>query len=361
MKSSDKQNGGFIRFNQIADYFRKMGLTVEQFYSKDHSYRDRNGPNLIENLDNSLLSDYLDFYRDYEVCSKITSEPDLIFLEQPWLINEALALKSKFSKSRIVYSSHNIEWVLKRRILQEVNPGLNDQVIRDILTFERTAVRAADHVLAITNADAEHMLKFFDADSSKILIVANGTSYEPSKEFSPKEKGFCLVVGSAHPPLIDGTVRFLSDAAGWLPKNFDLVLAGSICDVNTSYWNSQKSLNRRSGVKLLGSISKEVLNQALGSATVIALPISYGGGSNLKTAEALMTGRPVVASRAAMRGFETYASAKNVSVTASPTAFKLAVVKYALQKPNTIERTFAKDLTWEYCLKNLAILVKDHS
>ena len=36
------------------------------------------------------------------------------------------------------------------------------------------------------------------------------------------------------------------------------------------------------------------------------LPITYGGGSNLKTAEALLTGHPIIATAKAFRGCEVF-------------------------------------------------------
>ena len=63
------------------------------------------------------------------------------------------------------------------------------------------------------------------------------------------------------------------------------------------------------------------------TAHAILLPIKFGGGSNLKTAEALATGKWVIASPVAMRGFEEFLDAPGVVVADGPKNFRQAVIK----------------------------------
>jgi FkbM family methyltransferase len=51
------------------------------------------------------------------------------------------------------------------------------------------------------------------------------------------------------------------------------------------------------------------------------LPITYGGGSNLKTAEALLSGHPIIATSKALRGYEMFAAWPGVIIAETRDAF----------------------------------------
>jgi hypothetical protein len=63
----------------------------------------------------------------------------------------------------------------------------------------------------------------------------------------------------------------------------------------------------------------------IANAHALPLPIGYGGGSNVKTAEALAAGRPIVATGAAFRGFDEYRSLPSVTLADTPLAFEAAI------------------------------------
>ena len=67
-------------------------------------------------------------------------------------------------------------------------------------------------------------------------------------------------------------------------------------------------------VRNFGTVQEETLTSLLYHAKAICLPITEGGGTNLKTAEALMWLKPVVAMRHALRGFEEGAEMDGVYV-----------------------------------------------
>lgn len=56
----------------------------------------------------------------------------------------------------------------------------------------------------------------------------------------------------------------------------------------------------------LGEATDDVKNAAFTISSAVVLPVATGGGTNLKTAEALLTGLPIVSTSFAMRGFEKF-------------------------------------------------------
>ncbi|WP_131120343.1 glycosyltransferase family 4 protein [Lichenihabitans psoromatis] len=70
----------------------------------------------------------------------------------------------------------------------------------------------------------------------------------------------------------------------------------------------------RSRLILLGEIDHAGKQAAFTAADVAILPITAGRGSNLKTAEALLSHLPIVATRSAFRGFEPLMNEPGVEV-----------------------------------------------
>ncbi|MFN3691081.1 MAG: hypothetical protein ACK4UU_09175, partial [Fimbriimonadales bacterium] len=83
----------------------------------------------------------------------------------------------------------------------------------------------------------------------------------------------------------------------------------------------------------------------------VLLPISVGGGTNLKTAEALRSRRPLIATQASMRGFEAWATERNVYISNSVSDFRSAVAGCLArpQAPDSDSDTLDK-LSWEHSL-----------
>jgi glycosyltransferase involved in cell wall biosynthesis len=83
----------------------------------------------------------------------------------------------------------------------------------------------------------------------------------------------------------------------------------------------------------------------------VLLPISEGGGSNLKTAEALTLGKWVIATSISLRAFEAYAN-DGVIVANNPAEFRHAI-RQVLQRPPAVisdgDRLARDALYWDRC------------
>lgn len=258
--------------------------------------------------------------------------PDLVLLEHPWtwpLIERYPEIRSR--RIRVIYSSQNVELHLKRDILRrqkiEPPPGL----LEDIERLERGLVAHADATLACTKADAE---VFRGWGARRAIVAPNGGVRRRRDQLrailpAPLTPGraFALVVGSSHPPNVAG---FLDLVVPWLPRLRPLqrvVVAGGAGEA-IAHEMERAGLGRlmQDRVVLLGRLDDLSLDCAIANARAVMLPICYGGGSNVKTAEALLSGRPVVASVAAMRGFEMASGVPGLRVADTAAAFGAAVL-----------------------------------
>ncbi len=90
------------------------------------------------------------------------------------------------------------------------------------------------------------------------------------------------------------------------------------------------------------------------------MPITQGGGTNLKTAEALWSGRHVVATTTAMRGFEVFIGQQGIHVTNNPAIFKQQLRKVMATSPlelNQLDHESRAIVLWGHCLKPLGSFI----
>ena len=103
-------------------------------------------------------------------------------------------------------------------------------------------------------------------------------------------------------------------------------------------------------------MTESELSGLLATAHVLILPITRGGGTNLKTAEALWSGRHVVGTTIAMRGFEDFCSTRGLVIADDPSAFQKAI-REAMSSPalqlEAAERQQRSRVLWASTLKDL--------
>jgi glycosyltransferase involved in cell wall biosynthesis len=84
--------------------------------------------------------------------------------------------------------------------------------------------------------------------------------------------------------------------------------------------------------------------------------LTQGGGTNLKTAEALWSGKYVIATTVAMRGFEDFIGQNGVFVANDSSDFKRTLRQVMSLEPlqlSTTDREKRKRVLWDECLSAL--------
>lgn len=263
-----------------------------------------------------------------QIRKKLPERLDAIHVEQPWLWPLAQRIKSmpQHQNCVLIYGSANIEAPLKRDIFQSYDINA-ENVLAEIEALEMTAAREADIALAVTQADLQQLVQW---GAKRPLLAANGISHWEASEESIAswktqlpEAPWILYVASAHPPNFTGFIKCIGDSLGCIPPDSRLVIAGSVSEhiyrelVNTR-WHS---LNM-SRLQLLHILPEEDLAAVKTLAHAFLLPIPHGGGSNIKTAEAIYSGKHVIGTETAFRGFEDYLDLPQVNPAQSPQAFQ---------------------------------------
>ncbi len=340
---NNPMHGGQIRLNAIHNEFRKNGCIV-----KHVSIHTGN----IENLDDDEISYPLSIddqifiekkhlrqdvhacigfltdktkYRDFEARMD-EFKPDIFWLEQPWawpLVKEYIA-RNKLP-SVVIYGSQNVEQDLISSVSGTLSASHVDRITKVVSNLEEDLCRNCDGIVAVSQSDLDQFQRFGKAT----ILAKNGVW--PKLEFGGldywsnalKYSNFALFVGSAHPPNAEGFVNMLGRDLSFMAPNEKVIVVGGVCHLlkNNKAYRLNKGLVMPRMMLLEGQDNSGLATFFKLSKAII-LPITSGGGTNLKTAEALYSRKPIVATSRAFRGYEEYVNYPNVCINDDPAEFR---------------------------------------
>lgn len=363
------RHGGQRRVAAFGDFYRGLGFSFEyaSIYQAPPYEPHELGPydlklghvdpkwRNVPFIDDILSGDFaatgaaLDHFRQVVR----TLRPTAIQLDQPfmWPVVRALRDEKLLDGVGLIYSSQNWEAPLKVEILRRSNvPEEHVLAVEDlILELEREVVEACDLVFAVSETDAAHYRAI--SDDTPIHVVPNGVQRPPpnlaSKTWADRavfeDNRFALFVGSAYPPNIEGFCNLVVDGGLYMvPPEKHFAVCGGVSEGIFNSQQYQRYLFANSDrLHYFINISDDDLWAMKTACHVVLLPIQFGGGSNLKTAEALASGKYVIATSTAMRGFDAFRDAPGVIIADTPEAFRRAIARCLKQAPLKLKK---KDL-----------------
>ena len=170
-----------------------------------------------------------------------------------------------------------------------------------------------------------------------------------------KKLGF---IGSWHQPNISGVISLI-DSINSLninkQNNFAFWVIGGV---------GGGILNERSNIlvdnkwlQITGPVSSEDIDSAILLSSGIILPIWEGGGSNLKTAQALLSEKCVISSKIAFRSFEDSINENGVYLSDNPSG--LANLMCSIEPDNRYSRSEEiRKLDWNNIFETLPSLIE---
>jgi len=373
-------HGGQIRLANIAKAYANAGMRVSSvavcdpgmyehmgsadvIFPTDSYYREQYRPGVANDIlgGRYAAADDGGFERIHQ---QLPDGIDVIHSEQPWLWPLAKKIKKieKYQDAILVYGSQNIESPLRRKTLTDcfdIDATEIENITAVVKAIEMQAASEADIVVAVTQADLDELLSW---GAKKIVLAKNGiAAWQAEEELLVQWKSrlpeapWLLYIASAHPPNYTGFLDSIGNSLGCIPPDSKLVLVGQVCfpiksQVSATRWN-ELNLSR---LQFLFSLSDEDLAAVKTLAHAYLLPIQGGGGSNLKTAEALYSGAYVIGTKIAFRGFEDFANLQEVVVAETPAQMHKAI-RHVLTSPaaTTSEKTFREKLLWNNCLADM--------
>lgn len=350
----EPRHGGQVRLAEIARCYASLGATVQSMaVYEPHAYTanqlgSHDFPFLQDNWQISLPQVAIERMADYfsgqyalqspefwqHVQDHLPGPFDLIHVEQPWLWPVARKIAALQGKCPLmIYGSQNIEAPLKQAVLADavLTSEQTGGLIQAVAQLERTATQEADLVLAVSCEDGEQLEAW---GARELLLAENGirrVAVDAKRiDAWAKRLPTCtwpLYISSAHRPNYAGFAKAFGESLACIPQGSRLVVAGSVTPfIEAELLRTPFATLNQERLQLLGGLNDEDLQAVKQLAHAFVLPIHSGAGTNLKTAEALYSGKHVVASALAMRGYEAF--------------FDLPQVHHA-NRPHELHRTLA--------------------
>jgi glycosyltransferase involved in cell wall biosynthesis len=385
----EPRHGGQHRLYNIRKAYQKAGCNVNVagvLGSKDYPTTENFLPfpgiseikHLISNT--FLMEDwclgYLFEHHDQwfaRLASQISIEPDIIHVELPWLygFSDRLIKTKEWFNTVLIYGSENIEHQLKHDILHNCFDHDHAQYAAEkVRQTELRAASDADFVFYVSNAEQNWLLQEANRHPSEIISVPNGAhpmsvtqeGLDKANKITRNHQ-FALFCASAHPPNITGFWHYFERGFGCFSPVEKLVIAGSAGASIQAHNHAKNSPCFSSRCEIAGEIDQHTLDALVATAHTIVLPIIHGSGTNLKSAEALVSGHYVVTTKKALRGFECYAESDGVYLADAIEDF-LSAIRASMQRPplsvRESSRELRSDIYWDSCLRNIGSFIQSY-
>lgn len=381
-------HGGQKRTVAIIEKYRELGHEVRYVsictpgnytrYSKDDLRVGEEAMRALDSVPSLTFTELItcqEAAKDQRIVTKLKQmvasfKPTVVEYEQGYVYALIKAAGGDFGlEGKTTFlSSHNVEWQMKRDIalsegctLEEINPYVS--AIKEI---EIELASSAERVIAVSRSDIDTYRKL--AKSGAYILAPNGINpLHPSEVAKVEwlklfnEQGVqrtAVFVASAHPPNLHG-FRALIDGIGFLGFQERIVIAGGVSDMLKALAKKTSDIQLatlRNRVMLVGRLSETKLQGLIAAADAVILPVLEGGGSNLKTAEAITSGKPIIATTHAFRSYDDFMKFPNTYIADEPVAFQAAIKKalnseYKERNKEQMEK--AQQVLWGICLKPL--------
>lgn len=200
---------------------------------------------------------------------------------------------------RFVYSSHNNETELKKRLLD--SHPLKAELLPAVGRIERLAVECSAATIAVSHGDAESLVKG-KRTAGPVIVVRNGAAIPAAgKEVERAKQDLgnrigdrpVLFLGSAHLPNVEAAQFTVERLASACP-DIQFHLLGSVCSA---------ILHAPENVLLWGVVDEVTKSAVMQSCAMALNPVKSGSGSNVKLADYLANGLFVITTEFGLRGY----------------------------------------------------------
>jgi hypothetical protein len=304
-----------------------------------------------------------------KVCSLLSEyAPDVILLEQPflWPLLERLMQDAVIPTDvKLIYSSHNIEIGMKRKIYKDFYaPDVAFRYVEYVDSMEKAAILTCTAAMAVSSVDAAYVNAF--SPGKPVRVFLNGhVQPAPTPEDEKWEARFAaqrnnwVYVASWHPPNING-LRDLVMALARYSDSMEGIVLWVLGGVGNGLKATTPGFRQEDypWLRILGLVSGDDIESAILSSSGVVLPIWEGGGSNLKTAQALLSEKCVLGSEFSFRGFEHCAQEPGVML--APDADGLAKLLVTTAPQALYPRSDnVQALKWERILESLPAFIHE--
>ena len=262
----------------------------------------------------------------------LAQEPfDIVHVEGIELAPYLDVIEAARPRPLVVFDDHNCEYLLQQRaFLTDLRiparwPGAAYSFVqwRRLCRYEADVCRRADHVLAVSEADAMALRKL--VLGLEVTIVPNGIdtqTYRPEvSNLQPPNSTLVFTGTMDFRPNVDAVLWFAREV---LPQVRAEVPDASFVVVGQRPHRRLESLRSDPAVTLTGWVENS--RPYIAQAAVYVAPLRMGGGTRLKLLEAMAMGKAMVATRMGAEGYPV-THERELLLADTPGEFAAAVVK----------------------------------
>lgn len=297
--------GPVYRDQMLAPHFRECVTPLTQpHFARNRRYEQATGgKTTIDVTIPKLLKFSPRFQRMAEEYGR---DAEAVIISHPWVY----PCVPRLPHQRLIYDSHNCEYVVKQQILGDTAAGR--KLAQDVRQLEGDLCREADLIFVCSNDDADQFVELYGISRDKVVLVPNGVDVEGIQPPSPEERNFArrqlelsldqpvlTFIGSGYGPNTEAAAFLVKEVAPRLP-HCAIVIAGS---VRESYQSSQGP-QAPPNVIWLGTVDAERRLSLYHAADIALNPMFSGSGTNLKMLDYFAAGLPVLSTPAGARGLE---------------------------------------------------------
>lgn len=213
--------------------------------------------------------------------------PDIIFLDTSFLGK----IIKKVDKKTIVFF-HNVEAdYMWNKVKKE---GMGYLPAYWATKYNEKCAMLADRVICLNHRDSMRMKQLYGRKADFLLPITFKDNFDKNKTVSGYKREI-LFLGSLFPPNENSVEWFIKEVVPKLDKV-------TLNIVGKDFEKRREEYEQNRNVRVIGTVDDTAIYYYNHAAVV--LPIQYGAGMKVKTAEAMMYGRRIFASDEALEGYE---------------------------------------------------------
>lgn len=231
-------------------------------------------------------------HKQTKVIKKYIQEwkPDFIFIDTS---NLGKIAKIFYGKYKLICFFHNIESEYTKNKLKKEGLHYLTSYITSYFN-ERMAVKYSSKIIVLNKRDEKTLFDVYKTHADCKIPICFKDRFSVSKIDKRNIEKELLFIGSNFPPNYHGIKWFIDNVMIKLSE-FKLTIVGKD-------FEKVKASLEKSNVTVIGTVDN--LDDYYYQYPCIVMPILYGAGMKVKTAEALMFGKTIFASDEALEGYE---------------------------------------------------------
>jgi glycosyltransferase involved in cell wall biosynthesis len=300
-------SGPGFRDHRLAPRLREIDvpLSVEHFAAAERLRAEAGGRVVID----SAFAEQAHLSPDFvEAARRQVRESDVVVFSHPW-VHPLVADVIEPSRQLVVYDAHNVEGLLRTRLLDD--GGAGTRVARDVVRQEYALCHAADLVLACSQEDRLLFERLYGVPPRKVRVVPNGvfaSRIRPAGATDrrqarvslgvPGERPVALFLGSAYAPNLEAARLIARELVPRFPEVLFVVAGGVGDELGPGPWEGASNL------LVTGQVSEEDKLRWLAAADIALNPMLSGSGTNIKMFDFMAAGLPILTTPTGARGID---------------------------------------------------------